>query len=800
MQQIVPLNMGWLYKPSFTPADRLCQPLIADYQTVDLPHANRMLPANYLDEQDYQFISCYAKSFSLPPDLVGKDVFLDFEGVMLAANVYLNGQCVCRHKGGYTPFTVDLTRHVRTENWLVVEVDSTERPDIPPYGKTVDYLTYGGIYREVQLRIADRTRLEDVRLTARDCLLPLKGLEAEVEILAETACRAELCLSLEGRDGVIARAQETVELAAGRSQKILSLAGLKDIALWDLDHPTLYGVTTALTTPSVCDRKEVRFGFRDSRFTPEGYYLNGRRISLVGLNRHQSFPYVGYAMPARVQKRDAQILKEQAGVQLVRTSHYPQSRHFLDSCDELGLLVMEEIPGWQHIGDSSWQAVSLQEEEAMIRRDRNRPCIVLWGVRINESQDDHAFYTKTNALAHRLDPSRPTGGTRYIQRSEFLEDVYTYNDFTYNGSGPALRPQRESTGLDHDVPLLVTESMGHMYPVKSFDNESRRVEHALRHLRLMNASMGRMDLAGQVSWCAFDYQTHSCFGSGDKVCYHGVFDMFRNPKYAAYAYASQKKIEKGIVLEPITVSARGERDGVGIVPFYVMTNCDCIRVYKNGALIDDFYPDRGGYPHLAHPPVRVTHLLEKDLDFGFSQEDQLAFRTFVAERLKEGNLLYMRGPERAYLNDLAQRYGIPFPELFTTVMKSGGGWGDLESTLVLEGIHGGQSVIRRMIGERKSAGGLALIPDDRTLNAQGDTYDATRVVVRAVDTLGNPMPFSQDCVQVVIEGPARLLGPDRFALAGGASAFWVRTVSKAGTVRLTIQGVYSHAQCEIQVV
>ena len=189
---------------------------------------------------------------------------------------------------------------------------------------------------------------------------------------------------------------------------------------------------------------------------------------------------------------------------------------------------MEEIPGWQHIGDEAWKERSLKELEDMIIRDYNRPSIVLWGVRINESQDDHSFYERTNALAHSMDSGRQTGGTRYIQRSELLEDVYTYNDFTHDGGKAVFRPQPDTTGLEYPVPLLVTESNGHMYPTKRFDQEQRLTEHTLRHLRVINESLGREDLAGGISWCAFDYHTHGCFGSGDKICYHGCL-LYTSP-------------------------------------------------------------------------------------------------------------------------------------------------------------------------------------------------------------------------------------------------------------------------------
>src|SRR5258707_15799783 len=168
-----------------------------------------------------------------------------------------------------------------------------------------------------------------------------------------------------------------------------------------------------------------RIGFREARFTDHGFELNGSVVKLRGLNRHQTFPFVGQAMPARVQRRDAEILRNSLKCNIVRTSHYPQSRHFLDACDELGLLVLEEITGWQHIGDEAWKDIAVDNVRRMIRRDWNHPSIILWGVRINESKDDHDFYVRTNALAHSLDKTRQTGGIRPNLASELLEDVNT---------------------------------------------------------------------------------------------------------------------------------------------------------------------------------------------------------------------------------------------------------------------------------------------------------------------------------------------------------------------------------------
>ena len=192
------------------------------------------------------------------------------------------------------------------------------------------------------------------------------------------------------------------------------------------------------------DTVEQRFGFRTAEFRADGFYLNGKKTFLRGLNRHQCYPYIGYAAPAHLQREDARILKEELACNAVRTSHYPQSQHFIDACDRLGLLVFTEIPGWQHIGDEAWKDQAVENVREMVLQYRNHPSIVLWGVRINESQDDDEFYRRTNALAHELDPSRPTSGVRYLEKSSLLEDVYAYNDFSHTGGNPGCRPRTRS--------------------------------------------------------------------------------------------------------------------------------------------------------------------------------------------------------------------------------------------------------------------------------------------------------------------------------------------------------------------
>ena len=174
---------------------------------------------------------------------------------------------------------------------------------------------------------------------------------------------------------------------------------------------------------------------------------------------------------------------------------------------------------------------------------------------------------------------------RYITDSELLEDVYTMNDFILGneelgGNRPRtpLRPQQEVTGLDRIVPYMITEFGGHMYPTKTYDQELRQAEHVRRHLEVLNAAYGDPQIGGAIGWCAFDYNTHKDFGAGDRICHHGIMDMYREPKFAANVYKSQCEPSDEPVLEPVTFWARGERNIGGVLPLIVLTNCDEIEM------------------------------------------------------------------------------------------------------------------------------------------------------------------------------------------------------------------------------
>lgn len=777
--QKINLNFGWQYKMDF------CEKYLtgsddSKFELVNIPHTNIILDYNNFDESEYQFVSCYRKPVNIARELKGKALLLRFEGIASHARLYINGSFVAEHSGGYTPFDIDVSDQViyGAGNLFVIVCDSTEREEIPPFGKVIDYLTYGGIYREVYLEVREKTHIKDIFVRTLDVLAPAKILDMDVEL-------SRVCPGMSVEFKLSSSLNEPVSrfnCTIGNSAKGKVTGKVSGVRLWDIESPVLYTLQAILKiNDTEVDSYEVRFGFREARFRTNGFYLNGKRVKLMGLNRHQAYPYTGYAMPETAQKKDADLLKFELGVNMVRTSHYPQSRHFLDRCDEIGLLVFEEIPGWQHIGNEKWKELSCRNVRDMILRDRNHPAIVLWGVRINESADCDDLYVKTNRIAHELDNTRQTGGVRNFKDSRLLEDVYTYNDFSHHGSNAALELPSKVTGTN--APYLVTEHNGHMFPVKRFDNEGRRLEHALRHMRVLDNMLGSDRISGAIGWCMSDYNTHKDFGSGDRICYHGVSDMFRIPKLAWYVYASQQ--DHTPVLEISSSMDIGEHSGGDMGTVYAFTNCDHIKLYKDNEYIKTFYPDRKLFPNLKHPPVRIDDFIGDLLTKyeNISAKDSLRMKNILRHASKYGMNLPMSS--KLAMGRLMLKYKLSMDDgmrLFGTYVSN---WGGQRISFRFEGCKNGQ-IVKSVVKSTSESTHLEVRPDSREL-IEADTYDVTRIVVRALDQNDNLMNYASDAMVVETEGPIEIIGPKCIALIGGARAFWIKTAGRSGRAFVRIK-------------
>lgn len=695
------LNDDWLFTEQFE--DSLAAPEYPEntLQPVRLPHTCKETPFHYFDESLYQMVSGYRRHLLIPKDWQGKQILLTFEGAAHDSTVFCNGKKVGEHHCGYTAFTVDLTDNVLygQDNLLCVRLDSRENLNVPPFGYVIDYMTYGGIYRDVRLEVKEKVSLSDIFVhTAID----FKSSPVTAQITSEitlTASDENVTIRQYYMPKSTAAAQEswrllceqTVSADTTGDKKIALTAAITDPLLWDTEEAHLYILKTQLYQDNtLLDETETTFGIREAVFKKDGFYLNGRKLRIRGLNRHQSFPYVGYAMPKSMQRLDADLLKKELGLNAVRTSHYPQSHYFLERCDELGLLVFTEFPGWQHIGDDSWKAQAVANAEDMIRQYRNHPSIILWGIRINESPDDDAFYEKTNAVAHKLDPTRPTGGVRAMKKSHLLEDVYTYNDFLHDGEMPGCDPKKKVTS-DMEKPYLISEYNGHMYPTKAFDNEERRSEHAIRHANVLDAVAGQSDIAGSFGWCMFDYNTHKDFGSGDRICYHGVMDMFRNPKLAASIYACEQ--EQTPVLEITSSMDIGEHPGCNRGNIYILSNADSVKMYKNDRFIKEYLPGMSPYKHLKHGPI----LIDDFIGDSFAQNER--FRPKHAKEITDAMNLVARGslnhiPKRLYLTALKLLliYHIDFAEVTRLYTKYIGDWGGTATVYRFDAIKDGKVV------------------------------------------------------------------------------------------------------------
>lgn len=738
-------------------------------EPVRLPHTVQELPLHYADHNSYQMVCGYRRKLEISKEMVGKRLFLQFDGAAHIATVYLNGKELAHHRCGYTAFRVEITGFAQPgENMVAVKLDTTENPEIPPFGFVIDYLTYGGLYREVWLDVRNESLITDLYITT-----PTTD-TVHLEISAERADNCQFLVQIldESRKNLLKK----ITLDAVLDLEVLGAHS------WSCEDPYRHTCrVTLIKNGEVLDMQEVKFGFRTAEFRENGFFLNGKQVFLRGLNRHQCWPYIGYAAPEGLQREDARILKEELGCVIARTSHYPQSHHFIDECDKLGLLVFTEIPGWQHIGeDAQWKEQCVENTREMVLQYRNHPSIIVWGVRVNESQDCDELYRQTNVVAHELDPSRATTGVRFIEKSSLLEDVYSYNDFSHTGENPGVKPKKSVTP-DTNKALLVTEHNGHMFPTKSFDPWQKRQEHALRHARVQNDAAADGEHAGCIGWCMFDYATHKDFGSGDRICYHGVLDSFRNPKLAAALYASQQ--EKTPVLAVGSPMDIGDYAAGNVGQVSVFTNADKVALYKNGLFVSEL--SKGDWAGLPHGPMAL------DDTIGELLETQEGFEKPKADLLKKALLSAAKyglaGMPKADMLRMAYamvRYKMTFKDGIALYGKYVGNWGGEATVWRFDAIKGGE-VVASVTCCPSAKLHLEAVPSCEQLH-EGATYDMAAVRIRVLDEFGNIAPYAQLPVRLKVEGAAQLVGPDVVTAEGGMCGTYIRTTGESGCAKLTI--------------
>jgi beta-galactosidase len=694
--------------------------------TVTLPHTVVPLSWRDWDGDAWEGEWVYRRRFDAT---AGDRVFLDFDAAMTHATPVLNGKPLADHLGGYLPFTREITDLVRpTGNLLAVVLDSSFNLNVPPNrpaphaAGTVDYWQPGGLYRRVWLRTVPPVFVADVFAKPANVLdADRRQVVVECTIDAGTVPAGDVRVDVELRDGTHTLATASAPAAiggTGRYTVTATLTGLAQVALWDVDDPNLYPVVATLAVDGTAvHERRVRTGFREASFRMDGFYLNGRRLQIFGANRHQFYPFAGGAMTDRVQRKDAEILRRDLNCTMVRCSHYPQSTAFFDACDELGLMAWEEAPGWVHLGDDAWKELVVRDVGDMVRRDRNHPSIVIWGARINETDDDVALYTRTRDLAHRLDGSRPTAGAMSgrLDTEEYVHEVFAEDD--YNSSvGPDGRKRPELDKPRADRPYLVSEAVGTLSGPGLFyrriDTQYDQQSQALAHARVHDLAAANPRYCGVLAWSGFDYETGVGGNVYQGIKYTGVVDLFRVPKPGAAIYRAQVDPRVRPVIAPAFYWDFGPTSPVtDLTDAMICSNLDRLVLHVGGDHFVTVTPDAGRHPHLPHPPSFV--------DFGRVD-------------------------------------GSALPELR------------------IDGYLGDELVASRRFSADPGWDRLSLRADDAELVSDG--ADETRVVFRAVDRYGAPRPYVDGPVELTVDGPAALIGDNPFAFgdAGAVGAAWVR--------------------------
>jgi len=693
------------------------------WEPANLPHSVRLEPLNASAGRNFQGICWYTRSLNLPLEWKNKIVYLHFEGAMQVAEVWLNKTRLASNHCGYLPFVVDLTRSANFGaggNILSVRLDNRDNPLVPPGKpqKELDFIYFGGLYRNVRLEVMDRLHIVDpileetvagggVFVTFSDVTKHSATVQIRTgvrnEHLEPRDCRVVHEL-LDADGQTVGKTAETRKLAGGRDATFQQIIEVADPRLWHPNHPHLYTLRTIVTgNGHPADGLTSRIGIRHIRFDrKQGLTINGDKFFSIGVNRHQDHPYVGYALPDSAQYRDVKKLRE-AGFTSFR-SHYPQSPAFMDACDELGMMAIVSNPGWQFCGGDVFQKRAVHNARRMVRRDRNRPSVILWEAALNET-DNRPLLESLHRAVHEEYPGDQcyTAGDRESESAGW-DIEYLHND----GSKPAwIREWGDQVDnwSDQQSRSRVPRGWGETPLLIQARSHASRMDEILSG-RSSHAKPSEVNrLGGACLWAGIDCQR----GYHHQPFYGGVLDLFRLPKFNYYFFKSQS---------PPDIHVPGLDDGpmVFIANFAtflsptsvtVFSNCDEVRLTLDGREIGRKKPDPGWA--IAHPPV-----------------------TFEVECFaNEQSTMYMTGVAK-----------VETPPV----------------ELIAEGIIGGKVAATHRVCPPGVAKSLALHADlcGRELIADGS--DWARVHAKICDARGTVCPFADDLIEFSVEGDGQIIG------------------------------------------
>lgn len=600
-----------------------------NWEKVSIPHTAQIEPL--VVNNQWQGNCWYQKKFDVEK-VENEKVFLYFEGVMHEAWVWINGKFVTHHQGGYLPFTVDATDFVQEKNnTIIVKVNNEDNPQIPPGKtlKTLDFNYYGGIYRNVYLLKTNPVYITDAvhanQTNGGGILVHFDNVSKEkasgiikVNVKNETdePKKIKLQITFSAQNKKTEFTSKEVMIASKTDESIIQNIEISNPILWGIEEPNRYEVEVkVISEKNTTDSQTIKTGIRKAELKADGFYLNDKKLFINGTNRHQEYPYIGYALSDEANYRDAVKIKN-AGFDFVRLSHYPQTEAFLDACDEVGLLVMNCITGWQFVGDEKFIKNSYQEIRDFARRDRNHPSIIFWEVSLNESEIKEPYMKKANEILKAELPYAHVYTAGWIDNPNY--DIYIparqhgkapdywnnyekgnrkifiaeYGDWEYYA---------QNAGFNQTAYANLKEDERTSRQLRGF-GEKRLLQQAFNYQEAFNSNLKGKHTIGQANWLMFDYNR----GYADDIESSGISDIFRIPKFAHYFYQSQRspsiKLNDDLVSGPMVYIANywNEKSSLDITVF---SNCDEVALYLNDELIGKQKPAVSSFSEeLPHPP------------------------------------------------------------------------------------------------------------------------------------------------------------------------------------------------------
>lgn len=623
---VILLNQNWIFRRG-EGAEQ------TEAETVCLPHTVQLTPANASGCRNYQGFYCYRKSLAVPQEYRGKKLFLRFEGAMGAAVLFVNGREVDRHYCGYTPFVTDITEYVNygSENELYITLDNSDDPLFPP-GKPqseLDFTYDGGLYRDVTLTVCEPLYITDPVLADEKAgggifvwYTDVSADSADVHIRAHikneytTEKEYTAVFSLLSPGGEKAGEVRTAgRLSSKESEYIETTVRVEKPELWSTETPSLYMLELALISGGAAlYRDKIKIGIRDFRFTlNDGVIYNGVSRRFNGANYHQTWPYIGNAVPISLLERDLIKLKR-AGFDNIR-SHYPFSTAFLDVCNRLGMTLIINNPGWQFCKPGLFLERALQNMRDIVRWQRNNPCVLIWEPALNESEMSYEIQKAFHDVVHEEFPFAPC----YTASDYGPTDIaYCEYDPGMLGKGMetyGLIEQRDSTPrpmwvreygdnpdnfCDQNAVWRAPRGWGDFPMTESVNRMLHRFDTFTKGNNQYIDVVNNKRLCGYGIWPGISHNR----GYHINPCWGGHLDLFRLPKFSYYFMQCQQDRERAGNLLYIA-SWWSEISPPDVTVF---SNSERVRLYVDDVLVGEQTPDD---VRVKHPPFTFKNVKRK---------------------------------------------------------------------------------------------------------------------------------------------------------------------------------------------